>query len=235
MSQRTLDVCLLSLAILFTAFVIFGNDDPAARIAILRGWLPESDWHAKAIYKFIYDFGVSGLASMLFYALLVRLPELRKRRRMRRNLERQYRNFKRDCLYEILGIVNVTIDPKLVTELEDQKSFKTYFKTQQTAAQDRWHVFLNNIQEHHLASILQALERLYEEVTFTVETVDIPDDETFEFFKQYQDAMHAVRSSRIGYDEIKPLSRFLWEVLSGFNFVTGYRGEDVVAKMIRAI
>jgi len=39
----------------------------------------------------------------------------------------------------------------------------------------------------------------------------------------------------LGYDETKPLSRSLWDVFAGFSYVTGYRKEDIIKKMIDAI
>jgi hypothetical protein len=39
----------------------------------------------------------------------------------------------------------------------------------------------------------------------------------------------------LGYDETKPLSLFLFDVFAGFGYVTGYRKEDIIKKMIDAI
>jgi len=39
----------------------------------------------------------------------------------------------------------------------------------------------------------------------------------------------------LGYDEFKPLAGFLWSVFAGWDFITGYRKEDIVKKMIDAI
>jgi hypothetical protein len=39
----------------------------------------------------------------------------------------------------------------------------------------------------------------------------------------------------LDYDGTKRLSRFLWEVLSGFDFVTGYQKDDIIEKMIESI
>ena len=43
------------------------------------------------------------------------------------------------------------------------------------------------------------------------------------------------RLRKVGYDESKPLARFLWDVFAGWDSIEGYRREDVVKKMIDAI
>jgi hypothetical protein len=36
-------------------------------------------------------------------------------------------------------------------------------------------------------------------------------------------------------DEIKPVARFLWEIFAGWDWLTGYRKEDIIKKMIDEI
>jgi hypothetical protein len=197
--------------------------------------LPEHLWHAKAIYKVMYDIGMGGLLSLIFYLLLVRIPENAKRRRIRHSLERQYKIFKQDCLYVIVGITDHLIDPDKVDELLDQKAFREYFTQRVLPSQDRWHVFLNNVDEAALLRIINAVDLFREEISFALSATEVSSDEAFQFFKRLSGVIHSIRSTELGYDEIKPLSRFLWTLFSGFDFVTGYRKEDLVAMMIRSI
>jgi hypothetical protein len=235
MSKRMLDVSLVLLTVVFFTFVILGNEDQAARVAMFGDAMPETTWHAKAAYKALYDIGMGGLVSVLFYLLLVRVPENAKRRRVRSSLERQFKRFKQDCLYVMLGIVNGIIDPELADQLLDQKSFRSYFKVEQTQGQDRWDVFLNRLDETGLSQILRAIDLLREEVNYALGATDIPTDDAFNFLKRLSVAIHSVQRTELGYDEIKPLSNFLWTLFSGFDFITGCQDEDVFAKMIRSI
>jgi hypothetical protein len=47
--------------------------------------------------------------------------------------------------------------------------------------------------------------------------------------KRLSNAIYSMKDVTLGYDEIKPLARFLWSVFAG------YRKEDIVKKMIDAI
>lgn len=235
MSKKVLDFSLWGLTLVFMAFVVLANEDPGGRAAIFGESFSETTWHVKAIYKALYDVGIGGLVSLLFYVLLVRVPENAKRRRIRRSLERQYRVFKEDCLYIMLGTVDRTIDPDKVDELIDQAAFRNYFKERLFPSQDRWHVFLDKLDEAGLLRILSAVDIFRDEISFALSAIDIPSEDAFDFFKRFSGAIHSVRSTELGYDSIKPLARFLWSLFAGFDFINGYRKEDLVAKMIKSI
>jgi hypothetical protein len=53
--------------------------------------------------------------------------------------------------------------------------------------------------------------------------------------KRLSAAMYSMKSVTIGYDEIKPLAGFLWDVFAGWDWIEGYRKEDIVKKMIDEI
>ena len=227
-----MNVSLILLTGLFICFVVLGNEDPYIRSHL---GIPLSEQNWRTPYKVLYDFGVGGLVSVLFYWLLVRIPENAKRRRVRRGLERQFRAFKTECLSVILGTVEGVIDLETVEGLLEQRAFRDYFDTQVSPDQNRWHVFLNRLDRTGLRNILFAIELLREEVNFAVSAIDIPKDESFEFLKRLSRALQSVRNADLGYDDIKPLGNFLWTIFSGFSFVTGYQQEDPVTKTIGSI
>jgi hypothetical protein len=46
--------------------------------------------------------------------------------------------------------------------------------------------------------------------------------------KRLSNAIYSMKDVTLGYDETKPLARFLWSVFAGWDFITGYREEDIV-------
>jgi hypothetical protein len=79
------------------------------------------------------------------------------------------------------------------------------------------------------------MEIFRDELTFVLNNTDIPKDEPFEFMKRLSNAIYSMKDVTLGYDETKPLARFLWSVFAGWDQITGYRKEDIVKKMIDAI
>jgi hypothetical protein len=234
--NRLLDLALLALFLLSLALVILGNEDPFARDAVCNGlgFCPKSD-HAKAWNKAFYEVGIGGLVSLIFYWLLVRLPENEKRQRIKKSLEHQYRLFKKDCISIILGVVEGRYDLDEVDALLDQKNFREYFVQKVSNSQDKWHAFQNKIDEHSLRELLTAMEIFRDEISFVLNNTYIPKDEPFEFFKRMSNIIYSLKDAPLEDDPTKRLSRFLWSLLSGFDFVTGYRQEDIVQQMIRSI
>ncbi|MGH6926569.1 MAG: hypothetical protein ACRED5_22810 [Propylenella sp.] len=224
------------LVAVFSAMMVLGNDDPTARDALCKHvrFCPWSA-HAGAINRILYDIGIGGVVSLVFYLLLVTLPEYRKRRRIKRSLEKHYRMFKRDCIQSMLAVVDGTYDFDTVDALVEQARFRDYFNQPISDSQDRWHALMNNLDEYHLHEILIALEVFRDEVLFALNNTDIADDKAFEFFKRLSGIIYSIKDTQLGYDETKPFFNFLYDVFAGFSIVTGYRQEDIVERTIRAI
>ena len=190
--------------------------------------------NAEGWNKIAYDLGSGGLTSLIFYMLLVRHPEADRRRRAKQSLARRYAAFKRDLTSTVVGTADGAYDVDLIDELVDHKKFREYFRQDVGDNQDRWHRFLNNLEDHQLRELQTTIEIFRGDLELVMTTVDMPDEKTSDFFKRLTAAIHAQRDAGTGYDEVKPLSRFLWELLAGWSFVEGERETDIVEDMIAA-
>jgi hypothetical protein len=74
--KRFLDVVLITIFLTSAAALLLANEDPFAREAVCThtGFCPVMP-HAKAWAKMIYDLAVGALITLLFYLLVVRLPD----------------------------------------------------------------------------------------------------------------------------------------------------------------
>lgn len=79
------------------------------------------------------------------------------------------------------------------------------------------------------------MEIFMNEVAYVLNNVDINDPEVFAFFKRLSQAVYQLKNSTLGYDEIKPLESFIWQILGGFSLVDGRRNYDIVKTMINKI
>jgi hypothetical protein len=234
MFRRPLDLGLVVLFIVSIALIFVSHEDP-----FVRNWLCAKApcrevSHSAAWLKIIYDLSIASLVSLAFYGLVVRLPDYQRRRRIRRSFADRYRRFKEDTIGVILAVADGTYDASLPESLVDPEQFKNYFQERVSSSQDRWHRFLNNLDEYHLRRLLTLLEIFRDEIVFVLSSTDIQDRKPFEFLKRLSAAIRSMRDVTVGYDEAKPLESFLWEVLAGWSFITGYQG-DVVGKMIKSI
>jgi hypothetical protein len=234
--RRLLDVLLAIIAIVCLAVVLLSYENPFFRILVCTHTGFCSTF-AKAWYKLLYDLGIGALVSLAFYYLVVRLPDYRRRQRLKRGLELHYRAFRLDCIKIMLAVADHGYSGGQPEALLDPEKFREYFKQRVAPGKERWHEFLNNLNKFYLAELQMLMEQLRDEIMFILNNTDIPKNEPFEFLKRLSAAMYSMKSVTIDsdHDEIKPLARFLWEIFAGWDWLTGYRKEDIVKKMIDEI
>ena len=135
-------------------------------------------------------------------------------------------------------IVNACREPDkadLLSNLMEPQVFKDYFKEKVTADQDRWHVFLNNLDKGLLADILNEFEAFKEATSYLLGNVQVDDEEVFSFLHRINTISITLKGVSVEDDSLKQLSRFLWEILAGFSWVDGYRDYDYFDSMFHKI
>jgi hypothetical protein len=234
--KHPLDILLIVIAIVSLAGLFLAHEEPFARDALCAkiNVCPTIP-NAKAWNKIFYDLAAGALISLIFYVLIVRLPDYQKRKRYKKSLAHQYKNFREDCIGIMLSLADGTYMWGEQKELEDQKKFRAYFKEKVTPDQDRWDRFCNNLDEFHQKELVMRMEVFRDEIAFILNNVDIPSDRAFEFLKRLSAAIYSKRNTMLGYDEIKSFAGFLWGIFAGFDFVEGYRERDIIQEMIDAI
>jgi hypothetical protein len=233
--RRLLDIALATIFALSIAAIFVAHEDPFAREALCSVLSCPKLLHARAWEKITYDLGVASLISLLFYVLIVRIPDYQKRQRLKRSFTKHYKMFKEDSIGVMLAVADGSYNAALPTALLDQNKFRSYFKESVSDSQDRWDAFANNLDEYHLKELIRKLELFREEIVFVLNNMDIPDEDVFEFLKRVSSILAEMRASTLDYDSVKSFSRFLWEVFAGFSWATGYRKSDIVEDMIKAM
>lgn len=202
---------------------------------------PRPAWWADA-FAVAINIVAGGLVSFFFYWLVVYVPEERKRRIIRNNLRQMYQNIKRDILYQVVsasmkgGRRDLHADTETIDRLMTVEGFKAMFEGGREA-DEGFYAFENQMSDDtpEFRQILLNLGLLAKQVEFVLHNYTMDDDRLFDFFKRLEVMLLALRQSSPGYDESKPLCRFVFEMFSGWNFIEGYRGYDFIEKMIADI
>lgn len=233
---RRLDGVLVVLFVVSAILMVLGHEDSLARDALcgLTGFCPHSS-HAAFWNKLAYDIGTGSLVSLVFYGLLIRMPEGQKRRRIKRSLELHYRMFKKDSIAIFLGAADGSYSPDQVDKLLDQAAFRDYFKRDPLTRQSKWDDVLNNMTEDNLRELLTAMEVFRDEISFVLSNTDIRSHDAFAFFKRLSSAIYFAKDATLEYDSIKSLAGFYWAIFTGWDWVTGYPKKDIVKEMVEAI
>ena len=191
--------------------------------------------NAKAYYKIIYDLSVGAMITLIFFFLVVWIPDYQRRQRLKKSLEIHYKDFRKDCIQIMLLVADGSYSVDVPETLMEQDKFRDYFHEKVATGRERWHELWNNFNDAHLRELAMYMGLFQDEISFVLNNTDIPKDEPFEFLKQLSIAISSMKGVTLDYDELKPFARFLWSLFTGWDFSTGYPKEDVVKKMIDAI
>lgn len=180
-----------------------------------------------------------GLVSFLFYYLVVYLPETRNKSIIKSNLLKIYRGIKRDVLFSIIyasikgGREDLDASFELVERLTLPSAFREAFQ-HGSEADEGFYAFESQMSSEtpEFRAIVKNLSMLSQQVEFVLHNYTIEDQEVFDFFKRLQIILLDIKEKGAGYDESKPLCRFIWEMYAGWNLIQGDIGQDPIQKMI---
>ena len=180
-----------------------------------------------------------GLVSFLFYYLVVYLPEFRKKSIIKNNLLRMYEGIKEDILWAVVhasikgGRRDLSPDHETIQKLMIPSAFKAAFEGGREA-DEGFYAFENQMSDEtpEFRRIVQNLQVLSRQIEFVLHNYNIEDQSVFDFFKRLEFLLPEHQARGPGYDESKPLCRFIWDVYAGWNWAEGDRGYDKIQKMI---
>ena len=225
-------ILVISLFVAFPLILFASSDRPQVSVDALPRWffadiLPYRDA--------ILNLGSGYIVSIIFYFLLVALPEHFKKVRHRDHALEVYRRFKEDVIGLIFSASGKGYGLDEIDELMDPKKFRDYFEEDETGSGARWDEFLNGLDEYHRGRIVTELEILRDELHFLVSHHDVEDGNVYKHLKNVSVAIHAMSKTGVSYNEQKQWGRFLWGLFTLFDWGEGYREEDPIERAIARI
>jgi len=199
--------------------------------------IPEKFIFGAEIMNFLYVISISIIAAFIFYIFQIYIPNKRKRRILRKNLQENYVYFKEKVIGIFFNAMGETLDSQLEGELCDLKKFREFFKAKSKIPhQDKWDNVINGFNEILLKKLLIEMEMLMNEISFIINNTEIKDANLILFFRRLSHFVYQLKNINIDdWDEMKSLYGFLWEVFTGWSFVEGYKDKDIIEVMIEKI
>jgi hypothetical protein len=185
--------------------------------------------------KLLYDFSAGCVITVVFYWLLVQLPEHRKRQRIKKSFKAHYRAFKLACIENLLAVADGSFDASLPETLLPIEKFRSYFKQDVGSGKTRWDEVANKMTPYYLDATISRMENLRQEISFVMHNSDISESEVFELLKGLSQAMLLQRNATTDYDSINSFLGFFWKLFAGWDWVDGYRSRDIVEEMVESI
>ena len=200
--------------------------------------LPSIKWWPD-VFAIATNLLTGGLVSFLMYYLVVYLPEARKKSIIKANLQKIYKNIKMDILWAIVhasikgGRCDLIPSFEFVESLTSPAAFKKAFAGGRES-DEGFYAFENQMNDEtpEFRQIVQCLTMLSKQIEFALHNYSIEDQEVFDFFKRLELLLMSLQANGAGYDESKPLCRFIWEVYAGWSSIEGDIGYDPIQNMI---
>ena len=175
-----------------------------------------------------YDLAIGYLVSLIFYVLVVAIPDRMRRRRTARWLKLHHQNFKRGCIGIYLSTIGDSWDSELPESLLEPKAFRQYFLARHTPNQSRWHAVHNGLYEYGLPQLITECELFAHELEYTLLKLDISDDDIVLFIKRLSRSLRRLKTASPTYDDIKQLLNVLYPLHANWDWGAGYLDEDPI-------
>ncbi len=225
---------LTSLFALSLIGIISSSDDPVSG-SIRNLSAPSSGSALIAGNSLIFDASIGVFTSIFFWFLLVFIPERKKRKILRNNLDIRYRQFKEEINRILLSAIGASYEYDLPSRLCSHSEFRSFYNSNEKA---NWYAALNGLQsnENLMRDIVVEMDLLLDEVSHAINNVYISDDKVFAFFKNFSGNVYRLRNSSVYSDDnVKYIGQFIWSTLARWSIVDGQRKEDIIEKMINQI
>jgi len=185
--------------------------------------------------EIILNLSIGFLVSVIFYLLVVWMPYKKKRHLIKNNYKKQYIEFKKGMIIIFLSASNRAWNSELLERLQNQSSFKVFFKEKVSNSEDRWHAILNGLDDYQLKNLTMELELFLNETNYVRNNIEFRDKNVFVFFNELERSVYRIKNSSCEYDNIRLVSKFIWQIFAGWSLLDGYSESDIIHEMIESI
>tara|TARA_R110001606_G_scaffold329540_2_gene476786 strand:- start:132 stop:863 length:732 start_codon:yes stop_codon:yes gene_type:complete len=230
--NHLLDLSLLFLALSSAAVISLSLEHSAARDWFCSLNLCFTATHYSQWNELFYSLAVGTLVSLIFYLVVVRLPDHRNRKIVKSVLRLRYHQFKEDCIINFLEMAGELDAFSQAQELVDFRKFRTYFKGKHPTYGDKWYAVLNNINDYRLAQISNALLQFRHELEFALLKLQANDEEALAVLRHLGHVLNDLSRTQTEYESEKYFGRQMWSLFTEFDLTTGQRDFDLVEDLI---
>ncbi|MFH1375973.1 MAG: hypothetical protein ABIH35_04890 [Patescibacteria group bacterium] len=189
--------------------------------------MPEKFPLASELMNFIFAVAVAIIAAFIFYIFQIYLPQRKKRKMLKGNLEQDYFHFKRSALLIFFDAMKQPLDTwtKLSEELLDLGKCRAFFeKRDEDGKQSNWDRVFDGLHGQLLKDLLKMMGVLMDEVSYILNNLEIKDKDAFLYFKALAGTTYDLRDVYDGAGFHDSKKRFLKIYLRGL--LLGREKED---------
>jgi hypothetical protein len=173
---------------------------------------------------------------------VVALPEIRRRRRIKKNGLNHYLYRKRLLLHAIVsgsirgGRSDLKASPEEIERLMSVVEFRKTFG-QGRAAEEGYGAYSDYIlkNESEFRAVVLQLSLIARRIDDILNACDVDDPDMFEVIAEMEEVLFSARLPYTNSSEVKRAAGLLYSVFSGFSLTRGYRDYDPIEQAIRSL
>lgn len=237
MKRRTIDGLLWAATAVSVVTIGVAHEDPWLRSMICPALGCIKTEGAPFLNKIAYDLAMGTLVSVIFYWLLVRLPDAARNQRLRHRLIRHYEAMKQECVTQLLFATQGPASMDDIRRLASSPvAFREHFYAVERAP---WYKAQNRFDDANTTyfdDTKSAIAAFKQEVDFTIDHADIGDDGLFDEMKDLSLLLQDAMSRPKDYDGTKSFFGIMQMLLGGWaGGVAGTVDHDHLAKVLDRI
>jgi len=185
------------------------------------------------------DLSLGIVSASIFYFITVYIPAQQKRKLIKRHLTVSYHNMKHNILQNIIWAAGIDGNYSILASYGDIEQMLDYAEFRKRFENnDNWGSFLSGLDKRSdiLKDILTEFEKFSEELSFVLLLYQC-NDKQYRAIRNWQNAIVDMKNAdyETFADNIKPLSRALWEMYTAWSFIGGQHDSDAVQSFINRL
>jgi hypothetical protein len=180
----------------------------------------------------IFDLAIGYLVSLMFWFLVVHLPEKQKKQILKQNLSLRYKWFKVAALQIFSSAGDLNISSEDLNRLNDYEQFNEFYRAADGAEWNKVLIGLE-VKSDCLNELMVEMDLFSNEIDYALAHLIVTDKKDLYVFRQFKVfAFRFKHSDFYSIDQPKRLARFLRSVFGYWDSVSGQRNYDSIQDAI---
>jgi len=191
------------------------------------------------MFNALLSIGTSGIVAFIFYYVVNSRIDNRKKKIVKKNALKHYKFAKESIALAIIhasqkgGRKDIKPDTKTINKMLSTEGFKELFRDGRYA-NEGFYAFQNQMDErtYEYDEIIFNLKIIRRSINRLIDNDLFYESGSYNIFVNLDALLSRIESREPGYDESKMLCKFIYQLFSGFNMVSGNTGYDSIQRGI---
>lgn len=181
----------------------------------------------------VFNLAIGYLVSLMFWYLVVHLPEMRRKQVLKANLSLRYKWFKEETIKIFASAGGERFNSGQEANLQNYKGFRAFYRADGEA---KWNAVLNGLLgniDGCMSNFILELDFFAGEIDYSLSNLSVNRVEDHYVFRQFKESAYRFKNTHYDHSvSQKPISNFVWSVFGAWDSDNGQRDYDFMQDAI---